>query len=277
MLTVETLNQITATHAAATGRPLQTFMPAILVPDSYDLHNAEGLSEGRCRFRGSMATRSLPDFCTYVVRRVGEIGSDEAPASGFINADDMSCKVFFNLGDIETPGHADDTAALALKPAAAYGALHSIAGRSLTQSELAEWMEDWARNLRVVGAEGEDIPVGVAVQKIRTITIKASAERTNSEGNFSANRSAMDRIEAAHAEQQPSDLLFHIKPYEGLQERTFILRLSVITGGDKPALKVRWFQQEAQQEEVAQEFKAVLTKEIGGFANLVLGSFNPGN
>lgn len=275
MLTVDALNQITATHAAATGRQLETDTQAILVPEHFMVQSVEHLNHNRARFRGRMITNSLPDFCRYVERRAnGELAEHEA--AGFIDADSMSCLVFFNLGNEAEPGHADDTANLTLKPTAAYAAMRSIAGSRLSQTQLAEWMEDWADSLKVTGTSGEDIPVGVAVQKIRTITIKATAERTSTEGNFSAGRSAMDQIEAAHAEQQPADLLYTIKPYEGLQACTFTLRLSVITGGDKPVLVPRWVQQEAQEEEIAQEFKGVLTNEIGGFAELTLGSFNPG-
>ncbi|SDS02256.1 Uncharacterized conserved protein YfdQ, DUF2303 family [Halopseudomonas litoralis] len=274
MLTIDTLNQITATHAAATGRELGTHTPAILLPEHYAVQNMERLHEYRARFRSCMKTNSLPDFCNYVERRTcGD--QTAATEAGFIDADSMSCEVIFNLGDEAAPGHADDTATIKLKPTAAYAAMRAIAGSRVTQTQLAEWMEDWATNLKVTGTNGEDIPVGVAVQKIRTITIKATAERTSTEGSFSAGRSAMDQIEAAHAEQQPNDLLFTIKPYEGLEERTFTLRLSVITG-DKPVLVARWVQQEAQEEEIAQEFKAVLTAEIGGFVHLTLGSFDPG-
>ena len=112
----------------------------------------------------------------------------------------------------------------------------------------------------------------VAVQKVRSITIKAMAERTSTEQNFGASRSSMDSIEAAHAEQQPSDLMFTTPPYDGLGSCTFTLRLSIITG-DTPLLKVRWVMQEQQEEEMAQEFKDRLTSEIGGLCTLTVGTF----
>lgn len=65
-------------------------------------------------------------------------------------------------------------------------------------------------------------------------------------------------------------------PYEGLGERTFTLKLSILTGGDKPALKLRWVGKEVQQEEIAQEFKAVLTEKVGTAASLTLGTFSVG-
>ena len=54
MLPVETLNQITATHAVANGKPLDTFVPAALVPDQYRVQVLEHLHSMRSRFRGEL-------------------------------------------------------------------------------------------------------------------------------------------------------------------------------------------------------------------------------
>ncbi|HCA24819.1 MAG TPA: hypothetical protein DEP32_11710 [Pseudomonas sp.] len=268
MLPVETLNQITATHAAATGKPLNTFVPAALVPDQYSVQTLEHLEMERSRFRGRLSTQSFRDFCTYVEQHQGE---SDKPA-GFVDADAMACQVLFNLGDIAAPGHGDDSATLTLKPTAAFNALRQIAGKTLKQSQLAEWMEDWHDFLEVRDTTGTIMATAVAVQKVRSITIKAMAERTSTEQNFGASRSSMDSIEAAHAEQQPSDLMFTTPPYDGLGSCTFTLRLSIITG-DTPLLKVRWVMQEQQEEEMAQEFKDRLTSEIGGLCTLTVGTF----
>jgi len=268
MLPVETLNQITATHAAANGKPLGTFVPAALVPDQYDVRTLEYLAAQRSRFRGQLHTQSFLDFCTYVEQHQADT---DTPA-GFVDADEMACQVLFNLGDIVTPGHGDDSAILRLKPTAAFNALRQIVGKTLKQSQLAEWMEDWHDLLEVLDTTGTIMPTAVAVQKIRTITLKAMAERTSTEQNFSASHSSMDSIEAAHAEQQPADLLFTTQPYDGLGRRDFKLRLSIITG-DTPLLKVRWVMQEQQEEEMAQEFKDRLTSEIGGLCTLTVGTF----
>ncbi|MCY1557308.1 hypothetical protein D9M68_941520 [compost metagenome] len=87
----------------------------------------------------------------------------------------------------------------------------------------------------------------------------------------------MDRIEAESQDRLPDALHFAVVPYEGLIERSFTLRLSILTGGDKPALKLRWVGEELQREEIAQEFKVALSTNIGEAATLYLGSFNPGN
>lgn len=52
------------------------------------------------------------------------------------------------------------------------------------------------------------------------------------------------------------------------------LRVSVITGGAQPVLKLRWIGEEAQREAIAQEFKAVLDSKVGTAAKLSTGTFD---
>lgn len=49
----------------------------------------------------------------------------------------------------------------------------------------------------------------------------------------------------------------------------------MLTGDDKPALKLRWVGEEQQREHIAQEFKDTLAAELGAAAVLTLGTFNP--
>lgn len=269
MFDKETLQLIIANAVAASSTP-STNTPTAVLPDNVTLHNLEKYQAQRARFRGELTTNSLTDFANYVVGRNGPA------AQGFVNQDAMSCEVFFNLGDEASPGHADDTATLKLKATAAYTALQQLAGKRLSQKELAEWMEDWRANLTAVDPADNTLSIVQAIAAVRNITIKASAERTSVEGNFSATRSAMDAIEAASQDTLPAKLHFNIVPYEGLGQRVFTLALSVLTGEDKPALKPRWVGEELQREEIAKEFKAVLAKEVGGSATLLLGNFSAG-
>lgn len=71
-------------------------------------------------------------------------------------------------------------------------------------------------------------------------------------------------------------------PYESAASSGFphfhqviTLRLSVITSGSQPVLKLRWVGEEVQREDIAQEFKAVLQRNIGDAAALSLGGFDP--
>lgn len=119
-----------------------------------------------------------------------------------------------------------------------------------------------------------DIPVAKAIAAVRTITIKASSESETTVGETSASRSAMDQIEARSKETLPVSLQFSTVPFEGLTEQVITLRLSVITSGSQPVLKLRWVGEEVQREDIAQEFKAALQSNIGEAAVLSLGSFD---
>ncbi|ATR82973.1 hypothetical protein CS390_10640 [Pseudomonas sp. HLS-6] len=269
-LNKDTLELIIDNAAAARELPL-THVPVVALPDNVQVRSLEHLQLHRSRFRGMLNTNSLHDFADYVLAQ-----SSETTARGFVDQDSMSCTVFFNLGDSNLPGHGDDLAKLALKPTAAYQALTAIAGKQLTQRELAEWMEDWHASLAAIQDTGTQLAIGAAVNAVRNITIKASSAANHSEHNFGASRSAMDSIEAASDDIRIDALHFTFAPYEGLGERTFTLKLSILTGGDKPALKLRWVGKEVQQEEIAQEFKAVLSQEVGSAATLTLGTFSVG-
>lgn len=88
------------------------------VDSGASLHQA-----GRSRFRGLYSTHSLADFSTYVADRAA------TAAKSFIDQDEMTCTLLFNLGIDEQPGHADDRAVLKLKASAGYNAAQSIGGR----------------------------------------------------------------------------------------------------------------------------------------------------
>jgi len=269
-LSKEALQLIIDNAVMAGGNTPDTDTPVAIVPDSFKLLDMEKFQNGRSRFRGALSTASLVDFSCYVIERRGiDI------AKGFVDQDAMRCVVFFNLGDETTPGHADDTATLTLKPTAAYSALQAIAGEQLSQKALAEWMEDWHAYIEAENEEGQPMSAVQAIAAVRNITIKAASERTHVEANFSAQRSAMDAIEARSQDAMPYALLFSCKPYEGLERRTFILRLSIITG-EKPTLKPRWVSEEQTREEIAQEFKFVLIRELCEASTITLGTFNPG-
>ncbi|MCX4067260.1 DUF2303 family protein [Pseudomonas sp. S1Bt30] len=268
-LTKDAIQLITDTALEANGKKLETLVPTVVLPESSKVIDLERFQGGRSRFRGTYTTHSLEDFSAYVVERTA-LG-----ARGFIDQDEMSCVLLFNLGTAEVPGHADDRAVLKLKPTAGYTAAQQIGGRGISQKDLSDWIEDWHQYLTPVDEVGAAIPVAKAIAAVRTITIKASSESETTVGETSASRSAMDQIEARSKETLPVSLQFRTVPFEGLTEQQIILRLSVITSGSQPVLKLRWIGEEVQREDIAQEFKTVLQKHIGVSARLALGSFDP--
>nr|WP_288453406.1 YfdQ family protein [uncultured Pseudomonas sp.] len=274
MFNKETLQHIEAQALIAAQVRIEAAEGDILavLPEGARTVNLEPYQGQRNRFRGALSTHSIRDFSGYVTAHL-----DDEPLrpAGFINQNNMSACVIFNLGDTIMPGHADDTATLALKPTAAFKAVEAIVGQKLSQQALAEWLEDWARNIEASAGE-EKLDIVAAINGIRRMTIKATSQRDSAVGDLSASRSAMDEIEAKSLEILPTSFHFTTVPYEGLAPALISLRLSIITGDNAPVLKLRWVGEEAQREEFAEEFKNVLSQEIGGLVPLTIGTFQLG-
>lgn len=237
------------------------------VPDDYTLHDMEEFGLLRRRFRGMLQTNSLADFAAYVKAHHGE---------GFIDADKLAATVFFNLGDSLNPGHADWHATLRMKQTAAFAALCGVDGRQRSQRELIDFIEDWSQFLVPVTQDGDtDNSLAKAITAIRSVTIKATSETENNQGDFKATRTAMDEIEAKSRHTLPAGFIFTTEPYLGLPSRDFRLRLAVLTDAKEPRLVLRIVQKEAQDEAIAQDFKAVLIREVGDAAKLTIGTFAP--
>ncbi|MFQ6574168.1 DUF2303 family protein [Pseudomonas sp. UM16] len=267
-LSKEALELIQENTIAAVGRELPALGQVAIVPQNFNVVDLERYQEGRNRFRGTYSTHSLADYSAYVVERA-------APAArGFIDQDNMSCIVLFNIGTPDEPGHADDRAVLRLKASAAFAAVQAVCGQSLNQKAMSDWIEDWHQHLVATAEDGTCMSIAKAIAAVRTITVKASSESDHAVGETRASRSTMDQIEASSKETLPAWLDFKVIPFEGLGEQVIRLRVSVITGGAQPVLKLRWIGEEAQREEIAQEFKIVLGAKIEIAAKLTLGIFD---
>lgn len=179
----------------------------------------------------------------------------------FIDADNMRAVSVLNLGTIDEPGHADNTATLKLKKTAPFSALLSVNGERNSQKSLAEWIEDWADYLVGFDANGDAIQATKAAAAVRKITIEANQTADFEDNDFSGKRSLMESVEAKTKDIMPVAFEFKCVPFEGLKERPFKLRLSIITG-DRPVLVLRIIQLEAVQEEMANEFRNLLVEKF---------------
>jgi uncharacterized protein YfdQ (DUF2303 family) len=260
------LIQNTAIDAHKANRLDEMHTPAFIAGEK--VVSLEHLQEGRSRFRGSYTSNSLESFADYVK-------SHASSASGFVDADKMSARVFFNLGDKTAPGHGDWIATLQLKPTPEYAAMLAINGRKLEQRAMVEWIEDWASFLQPIDSNGTEIAPSKALTAIRKLTIKATSESTHQDKDFGARRSAIEDVEATADEGIPYALSFAAVPYTGLSRRTFTLRLGVLTGGDKPQLVLRPVALESAVDAIADEFRRTLGALIGESATLHIGIFNP--
>jgi uncharacterized protein YfdQ (DUF2303 family) len=263
---------------AANANRIEAATPAIILTDSngrQTVCSIEHLQEGRSRYRGKFATQNLTAFADYVVATVDN-NAPRTPAAGFIDPDHASAVAYFNLGDHEHPGHGDNTAALTLKPTAAYAALLATTQRALDQRTLHDFLEDWRDNITVlVDGQPRDNGIANALAAVRDITVEQARKVQHVERDFGATRSAMESVDARSTLTLPSSFEFKAVPYEGLQERTFRLRLGVNTGGDKLSLTLRIQQAEQLSEDIARDFLARLAAKLGTASTLTLGSFTP--
>lgn len=214
--------------------------PAVAVPANIGIKSLEGFNDGRYRFRGELETASITDFVKYAS------GYFEPGARCFIDADRMRAISVFNLGTLNAPGHADNKATLSLKRTSAYSALLNVNSEKKAQKELDEWIEDWADFLIGFDAEGNVIEAKKSAAAVCRITIEANSKADYEDEDFSGKRSVMERVEAKTKDIMPIAFQFKCIPYEGLAERAFKLRLSIITG-DRPILVLRIVQLEVEQ------------------------------
>lgn len=255
----------TAISAEKANR-LDTHIPAFIAGEN--VVSLEHLQAGRSRFRGNFTSYSLESFADYVKANGGG-------ASGFVDAEKMAAKVFFNLGSKDGPGHGDWAATLKLKPTPEYAAMLAINGKKIEQRAMVEWIEDWAAFIQPIDASGALIPPSKALTAIRKLTIKATSEATHQDKDFGARRSAIEDVEATADEGIPYAISYAVTPYTGLSKRTFTLRLGVLTGGDKPYLVLRPIALESAVDAIADEFRRVLGARIGDASTLHIGNFTP--
>ncbi|NWO05790.1 MAG: DUF2303 family protein [Alteromonadaceae bacterium] len=257
----------------------ETAHTALPLPDGVEVKSLERFMPLRRRYRGNMNTTQIDQFAEYTNCTAGEVISiaeqDALSVPCFVDPENMTAKVFFDLGTVHQPGHADYTAGLKLPKTAAFEELLGKDGRPMEQKELAEWLEDWAPQLKVTSETGETLNLPAAVGAVRRITIGATSESTSEEQTFGGRRSAMSEIEAKNKDTLPAFIEFKCEPYHGLDERVFRLRVSLITG-EKPRLVLRIVRLEHHQEEMAKEFREHLEHALdGNLVDTFVGTFNP--
>lgn len=258
---------IALAHAGQIGNP-GTSTPTMLVPEGYKLASLEQYESAPSRFRGAFSSSSLANFAEYV--------NAEDEARVFVNIDDMDAEAFFDLGTAQAPGHAEHRAVLTLKQTAPYRAALAAHERSHGQKDLAHWIEDWHHCIEGEATSGATLSAKQLANAVRRIEIKASSERTHEDGDWNASRSGLDALDASAGTDTPAFIRFTCLPYEGLKTRTFDLRVSLMTDGDKPKIKLRIMGLEGIQEEMATEFKEVLESHLEEHATLLLGNFRKG-
>jgi uncharacterized protein YfdQ (DUF2303 family) len=115
------------------------------------------------------------------------------------------------------------------------------------------------------------------IAAIRAITIEAARKVESEEGQLSASKSAFESVTASSKHTLPTHIYFRTVPYVGLTERTFVLRLGILTTGDKTSIVLRPVKMEEHLQEMAEEFAQLVAANRGGAQYPVLiGTYNKG-
>lgn len=237
----------------------ETACPTAVLPDNASIESLERFGLERFRFRGAMETTSIDDFTRYSTG----YASAETPARCFIDADNMRARSIFNIGTLANPGHADNIAQIGLKKTAPFRALLAVNGERLSQKQIAEWLEDWKDFLLAFDADGETMQITQAAQAVRRVTIQQATQSDHEDSDFAGKKSLMQSIEASSKDVMPVAFEFKCVPYEGLGERAFSLRNSLLKSGE-PCFVLRIVQLEAQEEAIANEFRDLLISKFDG-------------
>ena len=275
MFTPEAIEALRRPIAAdITGQALRTAWDAkaaaMIVPDGMKLQKLEHLYPLRHRPRGVMTTHDIDSFVDHFDTHKSD------GATVFVNG--MSAVAILNLGTPTEPGHADDKMLLDPKETAAYSSLLDVAGprsNNKTQTELAEWLEDWSEWLTVQDPSGESMSVAVAAAAVRAMTIDSAKKATSIEGVHEVERGAMESVRASSgAGPLPAMLTMQCQPTSDLWARKFKVRVRVVIVNDKTILfKLDIAMLDAHKEEMEQEFCELLQGRL--MENVRIGAYTP--
>lgn len=221
----------------------------MLVPEGFKIHDLEDNMELRDFYRFAFSTKSIEDFVEYSKE------FDKEGAKCFVNSDDMTAKVIFDIGTEDKPEHQRNKAELSLDKTSAYKKILSIHGEKMYQRDASDFIEDFGDFMRIATSDGEAMTTAQAANAINKITIEAARSMTSEIGDMNNSMSSMESEEVKGASKFPSQISFICEPYLGLDKREFNIKISVLTGHDRPVLSFRILQLEPQKESIAKEFK----------------------
>lgn len=266
---IQELSKAQAIDAAntATLATLDSKLP-VVIPSDFQAVDLEQFMPLRRRARGAMATSDMDSFATYVKAHA------EPGVSVFVSTDTMAANAVLNFGVPLAPGHADNRASFTVKRTAAFDALMAIAnGTAQKQATIAEFLEDWAPFVACFSeTDAMTLPRGIAA--VRKVTIESMRTTESAERQLGATLSALEKVQASSGpDPLPTTIYFKCFPYLGLADRQFVMRLSVITNGDKPSLVLRIVKLEQHKEEMAEELAGLVRDKLGDTAPVFLGSY----
>lgn len=229
-----------------------TAEPIVALPHDISLQNLEQYMPNRTDYRYNFRTKSIPDFVEYCKE------FDDEGAKCFIDSDHMTAESVLDLGTKDAPLHQRHSANIKLDKTAAFLKILSLNGNPLSQKDAANFVDDWSDEIAVWASNGDPITNIMASNRFSEITIEQVRDSDSRVSDFGESMTKMEKIEAKNQELIPAFIDFTCVPYQGLAPRKFQLRVSILTGGDRPKVSLRIIKLEAHEEDMANEFKELL-------------------
>lgn len=260
-------------------------LPMVALPNDLKLESIEHLMPAPVFFKGKFTTGHLNEFTRYCLQ--------QSRAEVFVNQDKMSAIASFDHGTPAEPEHRYHQAGLTLKATPEYKKLQDIDSAQLSQKAMVELLEDYHANIQVLGkesipgAEAPAIDLVAAITAVRNTTVKTDVEANTLIEDFSEHSSTFANQEISNRGHNPVYIDWTCTPYTGLklplqapnqqddenESRTFRLRISTITNGEKVAYSLRVIQFDTHKQVMAEAFKAQLENELIGDYQVRIGSF----
>ena len=229
------------------------------LPPNYTLVSTEKFQDQPSRFRRTFTTPRLSNFIRYVERHANS-------ASALFISDDVSKVVaVLNHGSETNPLWGDNKAVLALEHTPEVKAMLGACKRNLSQQEIIDFVEDWTQRgaIQMLDSMGAVISPQSAIGALRRIKIEAKGSTTVEQGQMRAARSSMEEIEAKGADDMlPYALRLIGSVYPETNSRTVIMRMSVLTSGDKPQFSLRVMEWDWHLAELAKEIEERIASDL---------------
>lgn len=110
----------------------------------------------------------------------------------------------------------------------------------------------------------------------QTVTVDAVIKGETTEKDYGGERSSLEKIDVASKQGRlPSDILFKCVPYDGFEEREFVLGVSVSTSRNRDELsfRLRVRQYGTYKKQIAHEFAGMLSNGLD--SKPVIGTIKP--
>lgn len=232
----------------------------VYLDGNVNIHDLEKFQSKKRRMKGQFATTSLLALAQFAQSTIASSLNNENP-SCFIG-NNGNAKLIFNYGDMENPLHQDLGASIQLNTTPVFDAISRLKDSRLSQRELAEFIEDFNDYVTALDASGDEINLNVAVGAIRNMTIESNKSVNQESTDFKDTSSAFASVEAKFKDATPAYLKFDIPAFNEIENRIFILRISVMTSDDKIKLGLRCPKWDEVIESINIEFQEKLATDL---------------